>query len=62
MKVKELIKVLETYPQEATVFYEEVSNELEQSDIYVETIEETLKTIPMKLVDRNCRNGIVIFP
>jgi len=62
MTVKDLIKVLETYPQEATVFYEEVSNELEKTDIYVETIEEILKTIPMELIDRNCRNGIVIFP
>ena len=62
MTVKELIKVLETYPQEATVFYEETANELEETDIYVETIEETLKIIPIELIDKNCRNGMVIFP
>ena len=61
MKVKDLIKILETCPQNATVFSTEEGNgfEIEEKDIFVETIEEILKETKLENIDENYLNGAV---
>ncbi len=62
MKVKELIEILETYPQEATVFAIGCSGDsyiLETKDIHCETIDEMLQYLNYKHIDENCRKGVV---
>lgn len=62
MTVKKLIEILETCPQEATVFaigYNGDRYTLETKDIHCETIDEMLQYLNYKHIDENCRKGTV---